>query len=106
MGVWCNGSTIDCRSFSAGSTPAMPAMKRNQLDECECGCHHNDNIMHIVACCSQCSVCEKRIKYNFDKHHTECKNDLLEKMEKVLARKLTIEEQKNLGVYNGHESNS
>lgn len=30
--------------------------------ECNCGCHRNRDIRHIMPCCSFCNFCSKRIK--------------------------------------------
>lgn len=43
------------------------------LEFCDCNCHANENIMHIVACCRNCPGCNAHINTNYyDKHTKNC----------------------------------
>lgn len=54
---------------------------KTSYNECNCHCHDNPHIHHIVACCVQCPVCCVNIKYGFNEHYEECKQNqvLIEK---------------------------
>ena len=42
-------------------------------DECECPCHDNPNMKHVVMCCSRCDQCKKRIKREkYEQHIQDC----------------------------------
>ncbi len=46
-----------------------------RFDEyCKCRCHSEGlHIEHIVACCTTCSGCHRRIRMsNYDEHHEKC----------------------------------
>lgn len=51
---------------------------------CKCLCHvEGTHVKHIVACCSRCSVCYKRVKMHAcEEHQKEC----AEKMEKLCVQ--------------------
>jgi hypothetical protein len=62
------------------------------FDTCNCSCHRNKNCKHIVACCTECSICGKRIKMtsNFEKHRAACeanRQDLLNNLKEQLEVK-------------------
>ena len=40
-------------------------------EECDCHCHGNPHVRHIMACCSSCSHCGKRIEITELQAHTE-----------------------------------
>lgn len=68
----------------------------NFIDECECSCHFEEGVYHIMACCDICPACEKRIKFGYDKHVAACKEKYIRYLERVLVRELTEEEKKSL----------
>lgn len=35
-------------------------------DECDCSCHYNDGVRHVIACCYECANCGKQIKHTAD----------------------------------------
>jgi len=55
-------------------------MSAVDFDECDCMCHVQEGVMHIMACCHQCPICHKNIKpFVFDDHVQRCekrKDDL------------------------------
>ncbi len=41
--------------------------------ECQCACHHNEHMNHVMACCRQCPHCHKNIvTHCFDDHVNDC----------------------------------
>ena len=47
-------------------------MTQIYFEECGCSCHGEGGqvkAMHIVPCCSTCTLCGKRIKTSFEKAH-------------------------------------
>lgn len=55
----------------------------------ECHCHYHDEsgpfkVKHIVACCSTCTFCSKKIKLGFyDSHKEECESEWKKLIEKI-----------------------
>lgn len=39
-------------------------------EECDCSCHRDKNIYHLVACCETCPMCERRVR-NLKRHMTK-----------------------------------
>lgn len=58
------------------------------IDECDCDCHRNKDIMHCVPCCIKCPICKKNIRtHSFRRHLEDCRkkngdNDII--MENIL----------------------
>jgi hypothetical protein len=50
-------------------------MSAVDFDECSCSCHRDHDVMHMMACCSTCPHCDRRIKYGADRHIAECKQE-------------------------------
>lgn len=48
----------------------------NILNECNCECHFNDNIVHCVPCCYECRYCNRTIfSFHIYDHEKECKKN-------------------------------
>lgn len=46
----------------------------NDFEECNCDCHRNSNMRHVVACCCTCKKCDKRIQsMYYEEHIKKCK---------------------------------
>lgn len=44
--------------------------------ECDCICHTQPDIVHVVACCTKCSFCGKNIRMVYiDSHEEECRKE-------------------------------
>ncbi|MFT3715054.1 MAG: hypothetical protein QM774_03650 [Gordonia sp. (in: high G+C Gram-positive bacteria)] len=42
-------------------------------DECECLCHRNPSVQHVVACCGQCDDCRTRVRRDaLETHPARC----------------------------------
>jgi hypothetical protein len=44
-----------------------------EIGECDCLCHIDEHIMHIMPCCDECPSCEKNFKFGIDQHTEKCK---------------------------------
>lgn len=44
------------------------------LEECDCDCHGELNIMHIIPCCTICRYCHKRVSTLIELHEQTCEN--------------------------------
>ena len=46
---------------------------KEKSDECDCLCHSNPGMQHIVMCCSRCKSCKKRIRREqYEQHIEKC----------------------------------
>jgi hypothetical protein len=64
-------------------------MFENNLELCDCLCHTNETMRHVVPCCSQCKYCEKNIKIPFFAGHlAECRKTTVEKEFKLIRENL------------------
>ena len=50
-------------------------MHDRSLDECDCRCHADKNVRHIVACCAKCPWCRKRIRNSARATHVDACRD-------------------------------
>ena len=44
-------------------------MTADTVEECNCDCHTNPDIVHCAPCCAECCYCGKRIKMPFFNSH-------------------------------------
>jgi len=43
--------------------------------ECDCACHKNEGVFHVMPCCDNCPHCDKRIRNGWmDSHLQSCPN--------------------------------
>ena len=79
----------DLKSSFANTQPALELAReilmvctvKALLEECDCICHTNLEVRHVMACCTRCGYCRKNIKtihivgheeactYNVEPHH-------------------------------------
>jgi|GEM_PF-2998725 len=56
--------------------------------KCDCPCHNNQNVKHVISCCVSCPECGQRIKRGMlDKHLEECGKNKLNKVTEINLRK-------------------
>lgn len=49
------------------------------FEECDCSCHTDKHMMHIMACCHVCSYCKKNIRrFAIESHEKKCKEKFQE----------------------------
>ena len=53
-------------------------MSTINLDKCDCDCHYTKGIMHVMACCWKCPVCERNIKPRRYESHIDMHDKELE----------------------------
>jgi hypothetical protein len=47
---------------------------------CNCPCHNNNNVRHIMPCCFYCEFCSQKIKYHhYTSHIKVCEEKLKSK---------------------------
>lgn len=59
----CHGVMYD-DAFHIGAILAQAeACGHRHGDECSCECHHNEDVMHIMACCATCPCCGRQVSW-------------------------------------------
>lgn len=63
-----------CSQWHVGQIMPEELLQQIIGDECNCGCHDpNRGMVHVVACCSICPLCSKRIKnMDYQSHKDKC----------------------------------
>lgn len=63
-----------CNQWHVGQIMPIEIIQQIVGDECHCGCHAPDSPMkHVVACCTICPLCSKRIKnMDYMDHKEKC----------------------------------
>jgi len=52
----------------------------NCIHECQCDCHNDKDIRHVIVCCLKCELCGKNIiRLMVDEHLQFCHNKKFDK---------------------------
>jgi len=59
-------------------------MNTSYFQVCKCHCHISKNVKHIMACCFNCSICDKNIvNVYFTSHKKACEEEKKQLLEKI-----------------------
>ena len=66
------------RWFRRDAPPVVQPRGRDRFDPgepeiCDCPCHGNRAIMHVMACCTPCERCHVRFRAGLAKHLERCR---------------------------------
>lgn len=67
---------VACAKKDGVCTNCGEALPKKLPEECDCDCHDNPNIRHVMACCSSCQHCGRPVKsFELKGHEQKCSGE-------------------------------